>query len=228
MGAILKQTINLGAYGWRQEHWLKSFYPEDLPVETDEDWRLTYYSNEFNAVLVPADYWCSGQMNDCEEWLDSVHTDFQFFIECRPYMFDEVSLQELTSQLKKLKPQLAALVFLDEGRAGTDILSDEWKSPFLKLSEFLQLEVIGNDPAASVWHPAQSSANTDEQPRSSHFAFIEDALTDLRLSRTTVEQFAMQLDADVADQAAVIIVSHPALMAGNLSKFRSVIDIMGF
>ena len=219
--------INLGAYGWRQEHWLKSFYPEDMPVETGEDWRLTYYSNEFNTVLVPAEYWCSGQVKDCEEWLDSVHSDFQFYIECRPCMFDEFSLQALTSQLKKLKPQLAALVFLDEVRAGADFMNDDEKLQFLKLAEFLELEVIGNDPAASVWHPAQPSADAGGKLRSSHFSFIEDALTDLRLSRVTVEQFAAQLDDGAADQAAVIIVSHPALMAGDLSKFRSVIDIMG-
>ena len=127
-----------------------------------------------------------------------------------------------------MKPQLAALVFLDEGRAGDDALNDEWKLQFLKLAEFLELEVIGNNPAVSVWYPALASADAGGKPQSSYFSFIEDALTDLRISRVTVEQFAAQLDDDTADQAAVIIVSHPALMAGNLSKFRSVIDIMGF
>ncbi len=207
---------------------MKSFYPEDLPVETGDDWRLSYYSNEFNAVLVPAGYWCSGQVNDCDEWLDSVHSDFQFFIECRSCMFDELSLQALTSQLEKLKPQLAALVFLDEVGAGDNFMNDDEKRQFLKLAESLALEVIGDHPAASVWYPAQAPADAGGKPRSSHFSFIEDALTDLRISRVTVEQFAAQLDDDAADQAAVIIVSHPALMVGNLSKFRSVIDIMGF
>ena len=55
-GVILKQMMNLGAYGWRHKHWSNTFYPEDLPVDADDDWRLAYYSNEFNAVLVPADY----------------------------------------------------------------------------------------------------------------------------------------------------------------------------
>jgi len=55
-GKILKQTINLGAYGWRHGRWSGTFYPDDLPMADDEDWRLAYYSNEFNAVMVPADY----------------------------------------------------------------------------------------------------------------------------------------------------------------------------
>ena len=61
----LKKTINPGAYGWRHKHWLESFYPEDLPVNGSEDWRLSYYSNEFNTVMVPCDYWKSGESIDC-------------------------------------------------------------------------------------------------------------------------------------------------------------------
>ncbi|VAW50835.1 hypothetical protein MNBD_GAMMA06-453, partial [hydrothermal vent metagenome] len=60
----VKQKIIPGAYGWRQKHWSNSFYPEDLPAE--DDWRLTYYSNEFDVVLVPADYWQAGKINTCE------------------------------------------------------------------------------------------------------------------------------------------------------------------
>ena len=110
----MKQNINLGAYGWRQSHWLNTYYPEDLPVDGDDDWRLTYFSNEFNAVLVPADYWQTGKNIDCESWLDAVHEGFQFFVECHVDMLDFISMAELSAELKKLRPQLSALVFLDE------------------------------------------------------------------------------------------------------------------
>ena len=77
----MRQSINLGAYGWRQPHWDNGFYPEDLPVDGPDDWRLTYYSNEFNTVLVPADYWQTSEKADCGIWLDAVHDEFQFFVE---------------------------------------------------------------------------------------------------------------------------------------------------
>ncbi len=42
-------TLHAAARGWDFGPWLGRFYPEDLPPE----WRLSYYSNEFSAVVVP-------------------------------------------------------------------------------------------------------------------------------------------------------------------------------
>ena len=113
----MKQNINIGAYGWRHSHWLNDFYPDDMPVAGEEDWRLAYYSNEFNTVLVPADYWQSqseqAQAVDCECWLDDVNDEFQFFVECHGGMFEHVSSDEMIKQLEILQPQLSALVFLE-------------------------------------------------------------------------------------------------------------------
>jgi len=219
----LKQTINLGAYGWRHRQWLKSFYPEDLPVEADADWRLAYYSNEFNTVLVPADYWQAGQINNCEDWLHSVQSDFQFFVECHHSMFDSISLSELTSALKRLTPQLSALVVLDEEQSMPDVIKKQFIEQVVELADSLELEVFGG--VQKIWRPDRLS--NDMQP--SRFAFIEDDLTDLRSVRATVEQFAAQInDNEMGESEAIIIVNHAQLQAGNLSKFRAVLDIMGY
>jgi len=236
----LKQTINLGAYGWRHKHWLKTFYPEDLPVEGAEDWRLAYYSNEFNAVLVPAAYWQAGQINDCEDWLDSVHPGFQFFVECHSIMFDTVSLTDLTEALKLLAPQLTALVFLDENQQ----IFDAVKKQFIKLAASLEVEVFGGVsglaiPSAmksanqsetqKIWRPDMRPDGSREKSRFSRFAYIEDNLSDLRSARATVEQFASHINENEVNGAeATIIVDHAQLQIGNLSKFRSVLDIMGY
>ncbi len=201
----MKQTINLGAYGWRHAHWSGAFYPEDLPMADDDDWRLAYYSNEFNAVLVPVDYWLDVQRADCEAWLDSVHVDFQFFVECRASMLENFSPADLTAALKKLSPQLSALVFLDEDRP----MPASIKQPFIELADLLRVDVL--DLAAGT----------------TGFLLIEDDLSDLRASRTTVEQFAAQGD-DNALSEATIIVDHAQLQAGDLSKFRSMLEIMGY
>lgn len=195
----MKKTINLGAYGWRQTHWSAVFYPQDLPMTDDDDWRLSYYSNEFNAVLVPADYWPGA---DADDWLDSVHAEFQFFVECRADMLDGVSLAELSAALKKLKPQLAALVFPDEP------MPEVVKNAFIALADGLAIEVFD-----------VATGTTD-------FLCIEDDLSDLRASRATVEQFAAQLDND--DTEATIIVHHERLQASALGKFRAMLEIMGY
>lgn len=70
--------LRLGAYGWQHEHWLKLFYPEDLP----QDWRLGFYANEFIAVMVPADYWRDDY--EVEQWCDALATRFRFYLEYPP------------------------------------------------------------------------------------------------------------------------------------------------
>lgn len=65
----------IGAYGWQQPPMIEQFYPEDMP----EEWRLSFYANEFPAVLVPFDEW-SVVEDELEEWLD-VPEGFRFFLE---------------------------------------------------------------------------------------------------------------------------------------------------
>ncbi|MFV2005124.1 MAG: DUF72 domain-containing protein [Gammaproteobacteria bacterium] len=240
----MKRDINLGAYGWRHAHWAATFYPEDLPVEEGEDWRLTYYSNEFNSVLVPSSYWQSAQRIDCETWLDDVHDDFRFCIECHANMFEFISLSEFTECLKVLQPQLAALVFLD-GK----LLEPDSFEMFNLLSDSLALGIYGASeisqqtmakPVQNIWRP--------ESPQVSNFAFIEDDLSDLRSTRKLVENFVASIvnedheperqsasqsgrqpvpQPGKYDRHASLIVSHPQLQADNLSRFRSVLEIMG-
>lgn len=229
LGGILKQSINLGANGWRHKHWLSSFYPEDLPVD-DEDWRLAYYSNEFSAVLVPVDYWQSESVNECEDWLDSVHSEFRFFVECHAGMFERILLADLTTALKILAPQLSALIFLDEN----PLISDDVKGQFLTLADSLGIEVVGLAADSAMpaqvkkpWRPDGQAGGAEDLSGFSNFAFFEDDLSDLRSARIMVEQFVSAVSDDVVDTEATIIVNHPRLQADNLSKFRSVLDIMG-
>lgn len=68
--------IRVGACGWDLPHWENSFYPDDLP----QDWRLSYYANEFPAVLVPANVWQT-ELDDLEGWDDEVGQDFRFYLQ---------------------------------------------------------------------------------------------------------------------------------------------------
>lgn len=218
----MKQDINLGAYGWRQAHWMGSFYPEDLPV----DWQLTYYSNEFNAVLVPAYYWQEAEVPDGEDWLDSVHEGFRFFVECHVDMFDHISSAELETQLKHLQPQLSGLVFLDEKQSVSASRANE----IARLASSLAVAVFGSKnlidlpgpgQVENIWRAGRTQAAT--------LAYIENDLTDLRSVRTLIDDFAGLIkNTDLQQADASIIVQHPQLQAGDLAKLRSVIEIMGY
>ena len=74
--ASIEDSIRIGVCDWDHEHWLGTFYPDDLP----EDWRLSYYANEFSAVLVPEDKWRSN-LGNLDEWVDEVPEDFLFYLQ---------------------------------------------------------------------------------------------------------------------------------------------------
>ncbi len=220
----MKQNINIGAYGWRHSHWLNDFYPDDLPVAGEEDWRLAYYSNEFNTVLVPADYWHSqseqAQAVDCECWLDDVNDEFQFFVECHGGMFEHVSSDEMIKQLEILQPQLSALVFLE----GKQPMPESLQNQFYDLAESLEINIFADNgidlQAKKIWR--------QKKQHHSDLALLDDDLTDLRSVRTIIDDFVSQTaNIEPKGTEATIIVDHPSLRAQDLSQFRAVLDIMG-
>lgn len=73
-------TIQIAALGWEHSGWWNGFYPDDLP----EEWRLTYFANEFHAVVVPAYRWCAVDDATLRQWVGDVDSRFQFFWEIPP------------------------------------------------------------------------------------------------------------------------------------------------
>lgn len=52
-------SLSLGAYNIFTDAWLNEFFPEDLPA----DWRIEYYSNEFDLLHLPASLWDDAEFN---------------------------------------------------------------------------------------------------------------------------------------------------------------------
>ncbi len=230
----MKPVITSGAYGWRHSHWSECYYPEGLPSGEPEydadDWRLNYYSNDFDSVLVPAIYWQSATVEDCASWLDDVHSDFEFFVECYAPAMDQSSLIQLSDVLSVLNPQLSALV-VTEGRVPASSAAE--KAALLDLIDGLGINIYGctaNSNSQRIWLPGEATDKTAGQVADSmlpsNLAFFNLDLKDLRQARACVERFAAQLDDDVSQ--ASIIVNHPQLQADDLLRFRSVLAMMGY
>jgi len=71
---IHDKVTRVGSYGWDHLHWQGCFFPEDLP----EDWRLSYYANEYPTVLVPENKWGAAGVN-FEQWAEEVPAGFRFY-----------------------------------------------------------------------------------------------------------------------------------------------------
>jgi len=223
------KNLNIGAYGWKHENWSGGFYPDDLPP----DWQLTYYSNAFNCVLVPVEYWCQQEMPDCEEWLENVHDDFRFHIACDERLLECVPLEDLEASLNILKPVLASLVFLPVDSPGSEASIGQ----FASLVESLGVDVFGKesmfgqavfDQAGTIWQKQGDSL-------AARFACIDDDVSDMREARKIVEAFVQQLPVGAGEgesgsnemNEATLIVADPELEAETLGKLRSVVEIMG-
>jgi hypothetical protein len=67
----------VGAWGWEHPAWVGPFYPDDMPAE----WRLTYYANAFQSVLVPRERLARASREDLRQWGEDVPAGFVFYLE---------------------------------------------------------------------------------------------------------------------------------------------------
>jgi len=210
------KNIQVGAYGWLHPHWERSFYPDDMPAE----WFLSYYSNEFNTVMVPADYWIKDEGFNCEEWLDDIHDDFRFYIECPiQALSDDGAFTLFLKQLEFLQAHLAGVYLID-----SLIISMHEQGHVAQLQRMAQQTCLFCDTTISelevtpVWR-----VDAAKNKVSTQLAIFEDNLTQLRRTRVNVEAFAENSLSEQQD----IIVKHKTLSSFDLMRFRSVIEIMG-
>ena len=69
--------VLIGAEGWDRPAWRGSFYPEGLP----DDWMLSYYNTQFQAVYLPAAAWRAVSPATWAGWLHDTRENFCFVLE---------------------------------------------------------------------------------------------------------------------------------------------------
>ncbi len=71
--------VHVGAIGFEHPDWASEFYPEDLP----EDWRLEFYANAHETLLLPVDRLLAAPAHELESWVDDTGDEFRLFLLCR-------------------------------------------------------------------------------------------------------------------------------------------------
>lgn len=69
--------VLVGASGWQHPAWRGGFYPEDLP----DDWLLSYYNTQLQAVYLPAAVWQAASEATWAQWLHDTRDGFYFVLE---------------------------------------------------------------------------------------------------------------------------------------------------
>ena len=70
-------VVYVGAVNWEHPGWQGGFYPDDLP----EDWLLSYYNTQFQAVYLPAAFWKDVPELTWSRWLGDTLESFYFVLE---------------------------------------------------------------------------------------------------------------------------------------------------
>lgn len=92
--------VLIGARGYLHPDWVTSFYPEDLP----EDWRLAYYANEFNLLVIE---WA--QLENTLILMEDVADDFRFVVEL-PLSVDDQHLPIYVEHLQQAGKYCAGVI----------------------------------------------------------------------------------------------------------------------
>ena len=108
---INTSEFEIGARGWLFRQWSGKFYPEDLP----EEWRFSYYSNEFRTVLVPAELFYQSTLQDIEGWIDCCDDEFRFYCECLP----NTNWEQIKSKIACLGRHLSGIVIRSDNESNT-------------------------------------------------------------------------------------------------------------
>ncbi|MCB1802818.1 MAG: hypothetical protein KDI82_14095 [Gammaproteobacteria bacterium] len=70
----------LGTVDWQRDDWLHSYYPEDIPP----DWRLAYYANDCDCVMLPAQHWRGRDIEAMAEQVDAAPATLRCFVAVEP------------------------------------------------------------------------------------------------------------------------------------------------
>lgn len=138
----------IGSWGWRHPEWEKDvFYPDDLPT----DWQLSYYSNEFDAVVVPASYWSTDGYGE-DDWLDDITDDFAFYIDW-PFLqlTDQADYEKCAQYCQHLDQQMVAVLL--NGKVWQALTTDQqqWFKAVTKDFTVLQYNAVSEAGYAPVY-----------------------------------------------------------------------------
>ncbi len=68
--------VHVGAIGFEHPDWRPGYYPDDLP----EDWRLEYYANNHETLLLPAGRLLTADGEELQSWYEDTEDEFRFFL----------------------------------------------------------------------------------------------------------------------------------------------------
>jgi uncharacterized protein YecE (DUF72 family) len=128
-----RKKINIGTSGWNYNHWLGTFYPDDL--KNKKDW-LGYYSDIFNTVEINNSFYRLPKNNTFEQWKKTAPDNFVFAVKASRYITHMKKLKRPEEGIKNLMKGVKSL----NGKLGPILfqLPPHWNVNLERLKMFLE------------------------------------------------------------------------------------------
>lgn len=199
-------NLIIGTQGWESQSWLDTFYPEDMP----EDWRLDYYSNFFECVLVEESVWQSWTEETLEDLVDMFEgEDFWFF-------FDVVSdlTEQSVDQLQKIKQ------FLHQRAVGIVLKSSNQHLP--ETLKDYTMTLVSKTDKRDGWCWEYEGVYVSGDP----VGYVDQLSSDGKVQSGMLKQFMQSLPRDLS--GAPFFVGGEKIDIDQVKNLKIVGEIMGY
>lgn len=209
------ENLLVGAFGWHSTGWEETFYPEDMP----QDWRLDYYSQYFQTVLVPYSEWRNWTATTIEELVASLEEAVFYWVFDLPESLDS----ETDKTLRQIKAHFQASAY--------GILYHGFKRLPEELTSIYQVTYLAdestfeaNDPQAGglEWMWRQNGLVLWGAP----LGYVSDLPDDGRAQADLLRKFMASLPESC--QAGLFLVGNPHLDMAQLKNLKVVAELLGY
>lgn len=99
--------VLLGALDWQHPKWKEGYYPDDLPT----DWRLSYYANQFQTVLIDLNEYTDETLRDSlMEALEECHENFRPVLHANTENLSHAEVKDWLDALRAIEIQPAGMI----------------------------------------------------------------------------------------------------------------------
>jgi hypothetical protein len=201
-------SISVGVFDWARFARADMFYPDDIP----EEWKLAYYSNEFETACVNvADL--PEQRELWEEWVEDLPASFELAL----YLEHSAQLPKLQQLLQIQACPVTSIIV--SAQAGNNLLQKDYLPAVLSAGK--DAPGVAVNAQQQIWSPQNVSA------ANAGYALFP-SCENLRQCRAWIEQWLSTTEPEKSVQEKTLWLQGAQTSYSQLSDIRTMVELMGY
>ncbi len=196
-------SISVGVFDWLNFPKQQGFYPDDIP----EEWKLAFYSNEFNTACLSLPE-ADSQIELLSEWIDDLPEEFELGL----YIEHSAQIPIIQTLMQNDDCSISSLI-VDQSASNNLLHKDNLQAVLSADIEIYEFE--------DVWTPHNSSI------RNARFAILPVA-ENIRQYREWIEQWLGSSELAPAVEHKILWLQGADTSYQQLTEMRTLIELMGY